>query len=705
MENLSVFALPSELWVAILLKLECPDLRQCQLTCRTLHQIITSDCEISFRLELDAAGYAPSGNPRTDITAEEKLAIFRAHLLRRRTLTPYDHLVLTDGPMLSSDPDRFLYGGVFAWYSTHFNGPSSRLDFMQLASPNKGTETRQWGFREESLLIKALWIEPKYDLMVFFGQEAEIEVDDTGYFYLRTLSSNKPHPSILMHRISGSIPNSIQFVGQWMVGSYSERLVIWDWTTGDILLDKRIPGLDTLSFLSEHYFVIPQSTLTHGSKNHPMGSLDVYSLQLGKTSSLVMSMVASLKLPVVERVPLMRYEPRDQALAVELECCTDSAYQPVTKGKFVQGPPSVFEVSNTGRILRLRLRLPYDFGLDDWEYAVAPFSSLCIRVQSILRMISQPTNDRTTCLDISWSDWSAGSRWIHHSGGPGDLGAASGTRLAVLSLFQSNELYPGGQDEEAGFELLSDHISILDFHPAFLDRARLLGLHDKKVEGTVDTNIWKYQPQDCNKLTPGFRRSDKWMGGASEAIAPYAAAQFRDEELYDVASGWPTVWADDEHWRANVGKSSLLNSVLGRKDLVKTSSKAGHTRALNFFQVGTDARRLTLVDAPGYGERGRPEWGEVFEHYIGTRQSLRRIFVLINAKHGMSSPDEAMLRDLDTRFKNSAGLSFTYQVVLTKMDCVPSSQLGIVPSRVARDTRKVAPTVAPEIMWTSAARR
>ncbi|KAG8691295.1 hypothetical protein FRC08_010217 [Ceratobasidium sp. 394] len=78
--------------------------------------------------------------------------------------------------------------------------------------------------------------------------------------------------------------------------------------------------------------------------------------------------------------------------------------------------------------------------------------------------------------------------------------------------------------------------------------------------------------------------------------------------------------------RANVGKSSLLNSVLGRKDLVKTSSKAGHTRALNFFQVGTDPGRLTLVDAPGYGERGRPEWGEVFEHYIGTRQRYARLY-------------------------------------------------------------------------------
>ncbi|KAG8708298.1 hypothetical protein FRC09_001325, partial [Ceratobasidium sp. 395] len=160
--------------------------------------------------------------------------------------------------------------------------------------------------------------------------------------------------------------------------------------------------------------------------------------------------------------------------------------------------------------------------------------------------------------------------------------------------------------------------------------------------------------------------------------------------------------------RANVGKSSLLNSVLGRKDLVKTSSKAGHTRALNFFQVGVDVGKLTLVDAPGYGERGRPEWGEIFEHYIATRQRhvrLRRIFLLINAKHGISASDKAMLQDLDTRFKGSAGLSFTYQVVLTKMDCVPISQLASVLGKTTQDTRQFAPTAVPEVMWTAAPRQ
>ncbi|KAG9076125.1 hypothetical protein FS749_012131, partial [Ceratobasidium sp. UAMH 11750] len=175
MQNLSVSALPSELWVMILLKLECSDLRRCQLTCRALHQIITSDYELLFRLELDAAGYAPSGNPRTDLTAEEKLAIFRAHLSRRRTLTPYGYLEITDDTTLWGDPDMLFHGGVFAWYTTE------QSHFVQLASPDKGIETRRWSFQEESLAIKGLWIEPKYDLMVLFGQEAnELNQSDAG---------------------------------------------------------------------------------------------------------------------------------------------------------------------------------------------------------------------------------------------------------------------------------------------------------------------------------------------------------------------------------------------------------------------------------------------------------------------------------------------------------------------------------------------
>ncbi|KAL4257637.1 P-loop containing nucleoside triphosphate hydrolase [Pleurotus pulmonarius] len=99
--------------------------------------------------------------------------------------------------------------------------------------------------------------------------------------------------------------------------------------------------------------------------------------------------------------------------------------------------------------------------------------------------------------------------------------------------------------------------------------------------------------------------------------------------------------------RANVGKSTFLNAVLGRRDIAHTSKKAGHTRALNFYCVGDEPGQLALVDAPGYGSRGRREWGDLFSAYIASREELRRIYILFNAKHGLKETDKDTLDDDD----------------------------------------------------------
>ncbi|KAJ1926781.1 hypothetical protein FBU59_007285, partial [Linderina macrospora] len=82
--------------------------------------------------------------------------------------------------------------------------------------------------------------------------------------------------------------------------------------------------------------------------------------------------------------------------------------------------------------------------------------------------------------------------------------------------------------------------------------------------------------------------------------------------------------------RSNVGKSSLINAILRTKTLVKTSKRPGHTSALNFFSLASDAspRTLTLVDMPGYGYRSRDEWGKFIMDYLGGRQELKRVFML-----------------------------------------------------------------------------
>ncbi|KAF8906104.1 P-loop containing nucleoside triphosphate hydrolase protein, partial [Mucidula mucida] len=121
--------------------------------------------------------------------------------------------------------------------------------------------------------------------------------------------------------------------------------------------------------------------------------------------------------------------------------------------------------------------------------------------------------------------------------------------------------------------------------------------------------------------------------------------------------------------RANSGKSSLFNAVLGRTDLLHTSSKPGRTRQLNFFRVGPKGGKIILVDAPGYGRRGRAEWGDLFEEYILTRLQLRRIYITFNGKHDLNQYDSQLLQHLSANIISSEGQQrYTMQAVITKAD-------------------------------------
>jgi GTP-binding protein len=150
--------------------------------------------------------------------------------------------------------------------------------------------------------------------------------------------------------------------------------------------------------------------------------------------------------------------------------------------------------------------------------------------------------------------------------------------------------------------------------------------------------------------------------------------------------------------RSNVGKSSLVNALTGRKTLARTSNTPGRTQQINFFSL-LDA--LILADLPGYGyaKASKTEidrWTALIFDYLRGRPSLRRVCLLIDARHGMKDSDIDVMRDLDAS-------AVSYQIVMTKCDKVKAPALkALVAETQIRITRHVA--AHPVIVRTSAAK-
>ena len=148
--------------------------------------------------------------------------------------------------------------------------------------------------------------------------------------------------------------------------------------------------------------------------------------------------------------------------------------------------------------------------------------------------------------------------------------------------------------------------------------------------------------------------------------------------------------------RSNVGKSSLVNALTGRNTLARTSNTPGRTQQLNFFDL---AHRLTLVDMPGYGYAEAPKteiarWTKLIDTYLRGRPSLRRVLLLIDARHGVKKTDEPAMKLLDEA-------AVSYQLVLTKADKLGPVMLR---SRTAETEAVIAKHVAahPVLHVTSA---
>ncbi|KAG0373129.1 hypothetical protein BGX24_012106 [Mortierella sp. AD032] len=143
--------------------------------------------------------------------------------------------------------------------------------------------------------------------------------------------------------------------------------------------------------------------------------------------------------------------------------------------------------------------------------------------------------------------------------------------------------------------------------------------------------------------------------------------------------------------RSNIGKSSLINGLVNRNGLVKTSSKPGHTRMMNFFKMGD---RLSLVDMPGYGYRSRDEWGGMILSYLQNRKNLRRIYILVDPSHGLKESDTQIMKLLD-----NSGLS--YQVVLTKMDRLSKTKYSAAKAEIEAELVKDAICCFPLVLGVS----
>ena len=147
--------------------------------------------------------------------------------------------------------------------------------------------------------------------------------------------------------------------------------------------------------------------------------------------------------------------------------------------------------------------------------------------------------------------------------------------------------------------------------------------------------------------------------------------------------------------RANVGKSSLLNALTGRKQLARTSNTPGRTREVNFFNAGS---RLMLADLPGYGyarvsKTEVEAWTRLIEDYLRGRVQLRRCCLLIDARHGLKDSDRTAMKMMDQAAQN-------YQIVLTKCDKIKPGPLARLIDATVAETAKHG-AAHPQIMCTS----
>jgi len=148
--------------------------------------------------------------------------------------------------------------------------------------------------------------------------------------------------------------------------------------------------------------------------------------------------------------------------------------------------------------------------------------------------------------------------------------------------------------------------------------------------------------------------------------------------------------------RSNVGKSSLINALCGTSNLARTSNTPGRTQELNIFE--SQSENLRIVDMPGYGYAKAPEpkvkaWTKLVHQYLVGRATLRRVYVLVDSRHGPKDNDLSVMNELDKA-------AVSYQVVLTKADKPKSQEVEEVVA-TTRWTIAKRPAAHPHVLLTS----
>jgi len=195
----------------------------------------------------------------------------------------------------------------------------------------------------------------------------------------------------------------------------------------------------------------------------------------------------------------------------------------------------------------------------------------------------------------------------------------------------------------------------------------------------VNTDSEDFSPEQIEQGRHLFTQSCTFILGC------VSLQQLPDAELPEVAFAG----------RSNVGKSSLINALVGQKTLARTSNTPGRTREINFFDLGS---RLMLADLPGYGfarvsKSMVKQWTGLVDAYLRGRVDLRRTCVLIDSRHGLKDSDRAVMTMLDKAAQ-------PYQIVLTKSDKVKPVPLATLVENISSEL-VVRPAAHPHIPLTS----